>query len=425
MLNSAIVQIVDFCVQRRWQVVAFGILLAVVSATYDVRRFSITTDTDSLISQKLPWHQRQLALSKAFPQKGSLVVVSATTPENAEQATNELEKGLSQRPDLFRSVVQADSGEFFQHNGMLFEPLPDVKKSLEGSSRAKLLIEELASDPSLRGAMKALSFVTGGVQGGEIKPDQLVWPLSMADKTLSDVLAGKPATFSWQELIQGSPSPASRLHHFIEVEPVLDFEALQPGGKATDAIRHSAADLKIAEKFGAKVALTGPVPLNDDQFSVIRQSALRDTLSALIGALIILWPALRSWKIVASVFFSLIAGLQQQCARRRNLHLRPEARGDTRNQARTAPQVCRRARHRSSQSRAPHGPQLSLAPSGRRCQRRPRRRRLQLPPPDPMAQDFAVANPGRSLRVAGIQSSLKSHGRRGTVRSRNIVGLAA
>jgi hypothetical protein len=29
-----------------------------------------------------------------------------------------------------------------------------------------------------------------------------------------------------EELIQGSPPPAMRLHHFIEIEPVLDFEAL-------------------------------------------------------------------------------------------------------------------------------------------------------------------------------------------------------
>jgi uncharacterized protein len=72
---------------------------------------------------------RQAALSKAFPQKGILAVVTAATPENAEQATNELEKGLLQHPDLFHSVIQADSGEFFQHNGMLFEPLSDVKKS--------------------------------------------------------------------------------------------------------------------------------------------------------------------------------------------------------------------------------------------------------------------------------------------------------
>jgi IS5 family transposase len=46
------------------------------------------------------------------------------------------------------------------------------------------------------------------------------------------------------------------------------------------------------------------------------------------------------------------------------LPLRPEARGDSQEQARTAPQVRRRARHRPSQSRAPHGPQLSLVPAG-------------------------------------------------------------
>jgi uncharacterized protein len=314
MLNSAIIRIVDFCVQRRWQVVIFGILLAVASATYDVRRFSITTDTDSLISQDLPWHQRQSALLRAFPEKGILVVVAAATPENAEQATNALERDLLKHSDLFHSVVQADSGEFFQHNGLLFEPLSDVKKSVDGLSRAQFLIGALANDPSLRGVMKALSFVTGGVQGGEVKLDQLVWPLSLADRTLSDVLAGKPATFSWQELIQGSPPPAMQLHHFIEVQPVLDFEALQPGRKATDGIRRAAADLKLGEKFGAKVELTGTVPLNDDQFSVIRQSALGDTLSALLGALIILWLALRSLKIVAAVFFSLMVGLAATAA---------------------------------------------------------------------------------------------------------------
>ena len=49
--------------------------------------------------------------------------------------------------------------------------------------------------------------------------------------------------------------------------------------------------------------------MNDDQFSVIRQSALRDTLTAVFGVLIVLWLALRSWKIIGAVFFSLMVGL--------------------------------------------------------------------------------------------------------------------
>jgi predicted RND superfamily exporter protein len=49
--------------------------------------------------------------------------------------------------------------------------------------------------------------------------------------------------------------------------------------------------------------------MNDDQFSVIRYSAGRDTLTAVFGVMIILWLALHSWKIVAAVFFSLMVGL--------------------------------------------------------------------------------------------------------------------
>ena len=90
--------------------------------------------------------------------------------------------------------------------------------------------------------------------------------------------------------------------------------ALQPGRKATEGIRRAAADLDLKNKFGATVDLTGQVPMNDDQFSVIRNSALRDTTTAVFGVLIILWLALRSWKIIAAVFFSLMVGLAATAA---------------------------------------------------------------------------------------------------------------
>jgi len=162
--------------------------------------------------------------------------------------------------------------------------------------------------------VKALSLAADGVKGGEIKIDEVVWPLSLASGALNDALAGKPAAFSWQELFQGSVSQINQLRHFITLQPQLDFAALEPGRKATDRIFRSADELKLGENFGAKVELTGPVPMNDEQFSVIRKSSLRDTLAALLGALVILWLALRSWKIVTAVFFSLIVGLSVTAA---------------------------------------------------------------------------------------------------------------
>ena len=309
MMNSAIVRIVDFCARFRWSVVAAGALLMLGAAAFDVARFSINTDVEGLISRHLPWHARQLQFSRDFPQNGISAVVRAPTAENAEQATNELAQALAKNSKLFPMVGQPDSGDFFERNGLLFGTPAEVEKSAAGLTQAQPLISGLAADPSLRGVMKALSLAAEGVQMGKIEPDQLSWTLALVDRTLSDVLSGKPATFSWQELLRGHALPAKQLRHFIEVEPALDFADLQPGRKATEGIHRAAADLDLKGKLGATVDLTGQVPMNDDQFSVIRDSALRDTATAVLGVLIILWLALRSWKIMAAVFFSLMVGL--------------------------------------------------------------------------------------------------------------------
>jgi hopanoid biosynthesis associated RND transporter like protein HpnN len=309
MLGSAVVRIVDFCARHSRPLIVAGILLTIAATAYDFDRFSINTNIEALISETLPWHQRQLALSKAFPQKGISVVVTAPTPENADYATDALEKNLSTQRNLFPTVVQPNGGDFFERNGLLLKSLPEVRNSLGGLSRGEPFIAGLASDPTLRGVAKSLSSAARGVEAGKIKLEQLTWPLSLAERTLNDVLSGRPAAFSWQELVAGRPVQPDLLRRFIEVQPTLDFSKLQPGRPATDAIRRVAADLKLGDKYGAKVELTGQVPMNDDQFSVIRQSALRDTSFAVLGVLVILWLALRSWKLICAVFFSLMVGL--------------------------------------------------------------------------------------------------------------------
>src|SRR5712675_572022 len=99
MVHSAIVRIVDFCTRNRWTIVIAGALLMLGAAAFDAARFLINTDIEGLISQNLPWRQRELELSKAFPKNGILIVVKATTPENAERATNALAQALSKNPE--------------------------------------------------------------------------------------------------------------------------------------------------------------------------------------------------------------------------------------------------------------------------------------------------------------------------------------
>jgi hypothetical protein len=313
MINTAVVRIVDLCARHQWQVIVAGTLVMLGTALFAATHFSINTDIESLIAD-LPWHNRQIEMTKAFPQKAVTAVVKAPTAENAELATNELSRALAKNTTLFPVVSQPESGDFFERNGILFASPDEVRQTAEGLSRARPMLSQLAADPSLRGVMKTLTFGAEGVRAGKIKLEQLSWPLTLAQGTLADVLAGKPASFSWRELLQGKPLPTGQLRHFIEVQPKLDFSALQPGRAATEGIRQAASELDLHHKYGATVQLTGQVPMNDEQFSVIRHSAVRDTLTAILGVLIVLWLALRSWKIIVAVFFSLMVGLAATAA---------------------------------------------------------------------------------------------------------------
>ncbi len=129
----------------------------------------------------------------------------------------------------------------------------------------------------------------------------------MASDTLENVIAGRPASFSWRGLAQGHPTQPSDLRGIIEVRAVLDYGALEPGHAATAAIRQAAAE--IAPAFQADVRLTGPVPMADEEFGTLREGAVSNAIVTIAVVLFILWLALRSGRLIAAVFISLFIGL--------------------------------------------------------------------------------------------------------------------
>lgn len=136
-------RIVEFCARHALPVVIVGMLLALAAITYNAVRFSITTDVESLISRDVSWHRVNSPSSMSSPQYGTLAVVRAPTPEFAEQAANELAQQLAKNRDQFRAVTQPDSGAFFERNGLLFQPPPDVEKSIGryGPNRSSGLLQ--------------------------------------------------------------------------------------------------------------------------------------------------------------------------------------------------------------------------------------------------------------------------------------------
>ena len=90
---------------------------------------------------------------------------------------------------------------------------------------------------------------------------------------------------------------------------MLDYSELEPGIKASNAIRKAAADLNLASIYQARVRLTGPVPMNDDEFATIKDNAVLNAVLTIAVVLFILWMALRWGSIIFAVFLSLAVGL--------------------------------------------------------------------------------------------------------------------
>jgi uncharacterized protein len=289
-------------------IIAFVILTA-VSGVDVVQHFAIDTDVNALISADLPWRQRELAYESAFPQSTQtiLAVVDAPTPELASAAATALADQLSQQGGLFRSVEELGGGSFFEREALLFLDMPDLNATLTQLEGARPSLAILAADPSLRGLIQAFSLSLGAAQMGMF--DSMPQTLNKLADTVESVLAGRPTSFSWKEFLQNEPVKPADRRRLIAIWPKLDFSTLEPGRQATAAIREAGERANLASDFHARLRLTGPVPIVDQEFASLQQGALINGVVTAACILLILWLALRSLKIVLAVSLTLGVGL--------------------------------------------------------------------------------------------------------------------
>src|SRR5580658_495717 len=99
LLQVWINSVVSFCIRHFRLVIAAALLLGLVCGIYAAGHFSIDTNTDDLLSAKLPWRQQEIAFREAFPQTVDLILVDvgATAPEAAEFAARDVRQALSNK----------------------------------------------------------------------------------------------------------------------------------------------------------------------------------------------------------------------------------------------------------------------------------------------------------------------------------------
>ncbi|MDT8331580.1 MMPL family transporter [Roseomonas gilardii] len=304
-------RIVGACCRHAWWVLLLALLLTGAAGLYSSRHFAMTTDTAELISPDLPYRQREIALNAAFPQNQDMtvVVLDGATSELAELGAARLYDRLKAREDLFRTVRRPDGGSFFARYGLMLLPLAEVQANADQLIQAQPFLGPLAADPSLRGVMGALDTVLLGVERGQAKLEDIRRPLEALAASFGAVAEGGPGFFSWRNLFSDQPAGVRETRKFILVQAKLDYGSLEPGARASAAIREAARELGLDAARGVTVRLTGSVPLSDEEFATLAEGASLMGIAMVVCLVAMVWLAVRSWRFALAILLSTILGL--------------------------------------------------------------------------------------------------------------------
>jgi hypothetical protein len=308
---AAIVRAVRLSTRYAWLVIPGFLMAAVLSAGYLSRHIAINTDSSTLLSSSLPWRQQENRLDQLFPQRTDriIAVVDATTAEAADEAAAALVDALAPRSDVIRTISRPDGDEFFARNGILFQSVDEVRRDMGELIKAQPFLGTLAADPTLLGVLGDVSQSLEGVRLKKTTLEDLREAFTAIGDALDLVAEGKHPAFSWRRLITGHAPEPSELRRFVNIQPVLDYHDLEPGGRATKAIRATIAKLGLTPDKGVRVRLTGSVALSDEEFATVADGAALNGVATILIVLLILRLALKQARIILAVLINLAVGL--------------------------------------------------------------------------------------------------------------------
>jgi uncharacterized protein len=238
-----------------------------------------------------------------------VIVVDGDSPEQSEAAAAALAARLQTEPSLFPAVLRPDAGAFWSHNGLLYTSTRDVQATTAELIKVEPLLGPMAADPSLRGLMTTLSTVLQGISTGSGSLEEMRKPIQALGDALERQRSGQPSFVSWRTVTRDTPPGPHELRHVILVTPRLQFEQLEAGKAATEAIRAAVKALQLNPEHGVRVRLTGQVRLEDEELATLSERASLIATLAISSIIIMLWFAVRSPRLIAAILFTTLLGL--------------------------------------------------------------------------------------------------------------------
>jgi len=299
-------------VQRNAVWVTAGMSLATLAIIYYVvGHLGIRGDTESLFSQDLPFKRIERRYHEAFPMlyENMFVVVDAPTPERAGEAAAALAARLEAEPRRFHRAYLPGGGEFFENHAFLYLETQELEDLADKLAIAQPYLAELSRDGTLRGLTSMMARGGRAVREGDVSGDQLHALFERFIEALSARIEARPYHLSWAEVLAEGDFDLDSRRRFLLVQPVLEFDELQPAKRSILAVRRIANELGFTPESGVRVRITGDVALSFEEMEVLRTQAAAAGFASLVLVAIILILALRSIWMVLSTLATLIVGL--------------------------------------------------------------------------------------------------------------------
>jgi hypothetical protein len=311
MLNRLLAGLVDASRRHAFLVLFAGLVLAALACAVAATRLGVTTDTDKMFSDTLPWRRNAIELNKDFPQFRDLLVavIDAKEPEMADATAAALAEAVGEDHAHFLSVRRPDNSPYFEKNGLLFLDLPQLTAIMDRTIDAQPFLGQLVADPTARGLFSALALLGVGVTKAGTDLTPYLEPIRAFHEVLADAVSGKPRPLSWQKLLGAGLSDLSGQYRFVLIQPRQNFGALEPGGEATAVLRHDISQLEFVKSGDARVRVTGQVALADEEFATVAQGAVVGLIGSVVLITLWLWLAVRTWRLIVPILMTLALGL--------------------------------------------------------------------------------------------------------------------
>ncbi|MFM8330624.1 MAG: MMPL family transporter [Candidatus Methylumidiphilus sp.] len=295
---------------RPWSLLLLFVLATGWVGYYTMENLPVNTNTADMISIKLPFQQNRIKLETAFPQDVStiLLLVESDSPEQTGAVVKRLSAELRRQKDFVKSVYVPDEGDFFARNGLLYLSLKELESLSTQLANAQPFIGKLSEDNSLRGLFEVLGQAVKASADDDLDMD-LNPVFRKISEALEAVSLGQPYQLSWQQLMMDKQIGLGITKRFVQLTPVLDFNALLPAEKSIAAIKAAIAQATAGELSKVEVRMTGEVVLEHEEMDTLADSMQIAGYASMFLVCATLWFAYRSFRLMFATFFSLSLGL--------------------------------------------------------------------------------------------------------------------